>query len=422
MATKPATMGVLTGLSYDRVIQMDRNESLIAAPFEGINDATANYDSLLSVLYDGVQAEQGFNPFLQRLQQLFGCRTATLSVRDSHTGQVVGGWYQDMPADIVAWYIAEMAWRDPLYLRAVDQNEVGFCSAHISNDVSMDDPVITEWCAQAGLVDGACAIVHRDQDTFTALTLGRAEEYGRFSMAELAVYNQLIAHVRRALGLRKLVQQQQSATALLVDALQTLASPIVMLDGTMNILFSNRAAEQWLQGNPWIQRQQSVLRFLSHRRQSAFIEAIHTLTCQTDSDGQKQDLAQVVMTLEAPTGINTGGATLLFAPVYRHRPEDGPAVMLTIYPWDANGLITRERIQQFFDVSDAEARVCEGLCQGCSLEEISAQLCREMSTIRTHVKSLYRKTSTNRQAELVAHVLTSLLRPGSELAGLSVPG
>ena len=131
------------------------------------------------------------------------------------------------------------------------------------------------------------------------------------------------------------------------------------------------------------------------------------------------------MTLEAPatadSGMQVGGATLLFAPVYRHRPEDGPAVMLTIYPWDANGLITRERIQQFFDVSDAEARVCEGLCQGCSLEEIGAQLCREMSTIRTHVKSLYRKTSTNRQAELVAHVLTSLLRPGSELAGLSVP-
>jgi DNA-binding CsgD family transcriptional regulator len=63
-------------------------------------------------------------------------------------------------------------------------------------------------------------------------------------------------------------------------------------------------------------------------------------------------------------------------------------------------------IRQLFGLSVAETRVAERLMMGDSPEQAAAFLDIKMSTARWHLASLYRKTGTSRQAQLVRLLLS----------------
>ena len=58
--------------------------------------------------------------------------------------------------------------------------------------------------------------------------------------------------------------------------------------------------------------------------------------------------------------------------------------------------------QEVFDLTPAEARVADCLRQGSSLREIAQRLLVGEGTIRNHLKAIFAKTGTSRQAQLAA--------------------
>ena len=63
---------------------------------------------------------------------------------------------------------------------------------------------------------------------------------------------------------------------------------------------------------------------------------------------------------------------------------------------------SEETLRNVFDLTQAEARIAQNLARGASLEEIATRLQIRMSTARTQLASIFSKTSTCRQAKLVA--------------------
>ncbi|WP_416408816.1 helix-turn-helix transcriptional regulator [Agrobacterium rosae] len=59
-------------------------------------------------------------------------------------------------------------------------------------------------------------------------------------------------------------------------------------------------------------------------------------------------------------------------------------------------------MQGLFDLSAAEARVAQFISTGKDIPSVAQQLAVSTETIRTHVKSIFRKTGTSRQSELAA--------------------
>jgi DNA-binding CsgD family transcriptional regulator len=53
-------------------------------------------------------------------------------------------------------------------------------------------------------------------------------------------------------------------------------------------------------------------------------------------------------------------------------------------------------------LTHAEAKLAAQICSGLSLRDISAQDRRRITTLRTQLASIFAKTQTTRQAELVA--------------------
>ena len=85
---------------------------------------------------------------------------------------------------------------------------------------------------------------------------------------------------------------------------------------------------------------------------------------------------------------------------YGHRAEYALiAVDLASRPANLHTLL-----RTLYGFTDTEARCANLLREGLSVEEIAATLNVARATVRVHLQSLFRKTDTRRQGELVARL------------------
>jgi DNA-binding CsgD family transcriptional regulator len=74
-----------------------------------------------------------------------------------------------------------------------------------------------------------------------------------------------------------------------------------------------------------------------------------------------------------------------------------------------------------FGLTEAEARVAEAVSGGAAISEVARQLSLSRNTIKTHLRRIYEKTGTRRQAEL-ARVMAMIGFAGASNGGCSIPG
>ena len=67
-----------------------------------------------------------------------------------------------------------------------------------------------------------------------------------------------------------------------------------------------------------------------------------------------------------------------------------------------------DRLRCHFGLTPAEARVALHLVTGETLRSAAAKLSISYETARSHLKNIFNKTGTGRQAELVVVILTAL--------------
>ena len=86
-----------------------------------------------------------------------------------------------------------------------------------------------------------------------------------------------------------------------------------------------------------------------------------------------------------------------------------PAAAVFLVDKGVRHVLHRELLQSLFALTPAEARLAEQFANGISLTEVADNLRITVATARTQLKSVFRKTGTSRQAELVRLLL--LLSP-----------
>ena len=91
-----------------------------------------------------------------------------------------------------------------------------------------------------------------------------------------------------------------------------------------------------------------------------------------------------------------------------HLPVRTPAAVLRIIETDPNASLSPAHAD-LFDLSPREVEVAEALLAGHSVESLCVLLGISRNTAKVHLHSIFRKTGTNRQSELV-HLLSNITR------------
>lgn len=239
-------------------------------------------------------------------------------------------------------------------------------------------------------------------------TLGvfRTTRAGDFDKSEIERLEAFTSHFVRVLAFRRQMKDAEALQRQTEQALDRLDVGILLLDDLGRIIFANAAARKILDDHPGIAIRHD--RLVAERSYDA---------------GQLAALlAAAAQSGERP---GTGGAICVA------RGAERSPVQLWVMPLSRDvGLVTRGKpqatncamlvdpeltprapaavLRSLWGLTGAEARLAQALLTGDRLEDHAASAAISMNTARTHLKVVFAKTGTARQAELVrvlAHVL-----------------
>lgn len=182
------------------------------------------------------------------------------------------------------------------------------------------------------------------------------------------------------------------------NALAFIKRPAIALDRFGSVLDVNPVAEVILGSDDVnVVGQRLVIR--DKRAQSAFNAFLDRLRTATDLDALA--VAPIVIRREGKLPVvmrflSVDGAA--------RSPFLGARAILIFSGFDESEAEQIAMLRQAFQLTPSEARISLCLAAGKSLEEAAQEMAIAQETARSHLKSVFRKTGTHRQGELIALV------------------
>lgn len=230
------------------------------------------------------------------------------------------------------------------------------------------------------------SVVDMPEGGFVAFTFERALGEPDFSAGELAHFDALRPHLARASMIAMRLELQRAETS--VATLEALGMPAAVVDASGAVVAANCLFESL----------SSIVRPGAFGRVSLANREASVLL--------QQALFEAAPIRSIPVGTAERGNLVLHVLPLRRSASDifarGSAMLIaTGYTADAN-VPPDAVLRGLFDLSAAEADVAAGLASGLSLADVAAKRGIVMATARTHLASIFRKTGTSQQGQLVA--------------------
>jgi DNA-binding CsgD family transcriptional regulator len=181
-----------------------------------------------------------------------------------------------------------------------------------------------------------------------------------------------------------------------LDHVGALPLGFVALDETGKVLRLNEKARSLLHSSGAISVKHDRLSFVKPSDRALFDKHFHTAIADS------VHCAMPVTRDQGPT------LCLVVADASQFRADD-PALAVVVFISDPMSRFSpsARRLRKFFEFTPAEGRLAVLLVRGATLNEAAVIMCTTVHTARAHLKSIFRKTSTNRQSELIYILLST---------------
>jgi DNA-binding CsgD family transcriptional regulator len=265
-----------------------------------------------------------------------------------------------------------------------------------------------DWLKPNDLFNGFGISLYNDH-RFAFLSIVRSRRAGAPSRKELQVLEVLMPHLQRAVQLHEKFATLPAGNAQSADLLDQLPIGIIAIGSDGRALRINAAAEQICRQRDGFGVDRRGFCRLDHLSQQKHLRSLISDAVRT---GQR-------------IGFGAGGAlsaqrpsmrrpySILVAPMPSPRFDLGTravAAIILISDPDAEIATAPRMLQQLYGLSAAEARLVDALLNGKRFEEAADEFGISLNTAKTQLKSIFRKTDTSRQAELLKLILTGPLR------------
>ncbi|KQT35283.1 hypothetical protein ASG29_04055 [Sphingomonas sp. Leaf412] len=359
-------------------------------------------DDLVDNLYEAAARPSLWPTVLQDLATTFGARGALIfaSEQDRAPRRMVSpgivdfietyeaqGWFEN---NVRAAPIVQPA--DPWFKTDTDA---------VSIERMRDMPVYRDLLIPAGYDAGAGTIFQGSDNDMLVVTL---EGFGSHDAARRALVglDRLRPHIGRAVSLTaRIAAVRDDAILRGMEALGA-AAAIVASDGSLRA--STASFDDHL-GHLMIEHR-SRLRFTDLRLDRAFGEALAERT----APGQVARSIAVAPTASSPACV------LHFLPLRRSARDlfEADGMLLLVAGANNRSLANADILRLLFDLTPAESRLARHLLEGKSLQEAATSERIKYATARVHLRSIFSKTGTHRQGELI--LLLSEHRDAGDIA------
>jgi DNA-binding CsgD family transcriptional regulator len=270
------------------------------------------------------------------------------------------------------------------------------------------DPFANEWATHNDTTDCVVLPLAKHPDMSAVAVVARSHRSGPFGATELAALKRLTPHLRRAIEVNSRLGQSAQQSDLAIAMLDKLRDALVLVTADGVVTYCNRAAEAMLRDKG------SGLSVVQSR-----------IVCQ-----RAGDTGLLRRSIAAAAGLDgdmsrTGGAVSIEREGYlwpltvcclpmthpeRCGLEQRPAALLLLTDTARGIALAPATLGQLFQLTSAESRLALHLARGDTLAGAADSLGVARSTVASQLHTIFQKTRTRRQSELVRllHTLPQL--------------
>ena len=351
------------------------------------------FDALLDEIQTAALGLSLWDPVLASLSRLFGAHDVALH-KDLWEG---GGWGVRTGGDdrVVSDYFSYYAGIHPLAVRTMS----------VPAGTVLTDRMImpraeferTEfyagWVRPNGFDEQLHVRLDNDAHALVGLSITRPRGAPEFDGAELTLARCIAPHLRRAVTTYERFQTLSQTNAGLTGVLDRMRQCVFGLGADGRVVFANKAARAMLaQGDAL--RVKNGLLVAAGAGQTRMIERM----LGSIDRGE----AASVLYLERPDGrpplqlepVRLGGA----ASVSDLHPS--PTLLLLVLDPEVETRDVAARLREQYGLTATEAAVAFHVARGKGVAAVATALAIGQGTVRSHLKRVFEKTGTHRQAEL----------------------
>ncbi len=359
----------------------------------------------LELIYDAALEPALWRNVLQDLTGKMGGDQGALILQDQMSGQGEALLANIDPAAIEE-YFGYFAMRNPLQqhnLKSLGRDEPPTLGVLTDQDVLPRNELIrteyyNDFMRRFEMKSTLMIGLAFDGANGTSIAVTRPASREDFGQSEIAMGHALQRHLMRALKIGQELNSSQIVGGALGDILEKPGRGVFLTDAKGRIRYANEAAIEIVASNDGLSDKESVLT-ATNRTLAKKLEAILASAAAPERSrrtggslllprlSRKHPLSVVAMPVNAEMGAPFHAGSL--------------ALVCVTDPDREMALSQQQQIRDLFDLTPAETKVAMELLAAEEPKAIAQHLDLSVNTVRVHMTSIFRKTHTSRQAELV---------------------
>jgi len=234
----------------------------------------------------------------------------------------------------------------------------------------------------------------------------RDEASGVWTDGDLRVINEILPHLRRALTIHSEFTYLRLKQDALLKGLDRLVIGLILYDRHAQPVYINPTAEAIIESHPAMHLEDGEL-ILNNSDDDKNLRNTILHAAEIDPDDSWKESVAIGIThpdIESPL-------PLLVTPMHASlitSDLDFEAAKVAVFISDPNlqQPISVDNLVSVYSLTPSEAQVAISLANGHSIDEIARSSSHSAHTIRSQLKSVFRKTGVSRQSELIKLLLT----------------
>ncbi len=245
----------------------------------------------------------------------------------------------------------------------------------------------------------------RSPSSYAALSMFQPPGAETIQGSNLKLFQHLIPHLQRSIEVYERLVETERRLAYFEEVVDRITCGVIFVDAKGRVIHANAAARAMALENDGMSLDRDCVRGALSDDTKALRQMV-TQTIRT-ATGEGADCPKAIL-LSRPSGKRP--YQVVAAPLSGRKHERcscrALAALFVTDP-EATPETPEHLVRVLYGLTPAESRVAESLLQGANPEEISDRYGVSLATVRSQLRSIFDKTETRRQSELVALLLRS---------------
>jgi DNA-binding CsgD family transcriptional regulator len=354
-------------------------------------DPASKLTDLIEDIYDAALEPARWNDVVVGMNDFVGSKACGLISKNATSQHGQTHYYCGVDPHYIQLYSEYYCRFDPLRTLPPFGKVVGIPDL-LPYDTYRRGPFYQEWLRPQGCIDVANVVLDKvGQHSADLLTFLPGAKMADTDMRRRIAT--IVPHARRALLINKTINARQSEVAAFADTLNGLSAAIFLLDASCRIVHANTAGDGLLDTGEVLRSVNGQLVARDARANRILREAF------VDRSEPAADPRCIALPMAARDGEHYV-AHLLPLTVAARRTAGRSVASLFVRKAELDSP-SGDVIARSFELTPAELRVMLSIANVGGVPETAAALGVAESTVKTHLRNVFSKTGTSRQAELI---------------------